>query len=104
VLQQLRPYLPTAVIAIFLTYCGVQYLTGDRGFFSQETREVEMSVKELRLQHLMAERKDLEARARYLRTESLSKDLLEERARVLLGLNAPDEYVIRSQNGAPNNS
>ncbi|ESQ78118.1 septum formation initiator [Asticcacaulis sp. YBE204] len=96
--------MPTAIIAIFLTYCSVQYLTGDKGFFSQETRQVELAEKQAQLQKLSAERKDLEARARYLRTDNLSKELLEERARVLLGLNAPNEYVIRDQNPSSHNS
>jgi hypothetical protein len=38
---------------------------------------------------------DLEARARLLRSGSLSADLLEERARSLLGYADPKDYVIR---------
>ncbi len=95
--MQLRPYLPTAFIAIVIAYCSVQYLTGDKGFFSQESRQVELAIKEKRLTELKAVRKDLEARDRFLRTDNLSKELLEERARILLGLNAPDEYVIRDR-------
>ena len=37
----------------------------------------------------------LEARARFLRDDSLSADLLEERAHVLLGFADPKDYVIR---------
>ena len=37
-----------------------------------------------------------EDRARLLRDNSLSKDLLEERARSLLGLSDPRDYVIRT--------
>lgn len=92
---RLRPYLPTAIITLVLTYVCVQYLTGDKGFFSQEARNHEMVVKEQQLAQLKTERADLEARAKYLRTDNLSKDLLEERARVLLGLSEPKAYVIR---------
>jgi len=95
--MQLKPYLPTAFIAVVIAYCSVQYLTGDRGFFSQESRQVELAIKEKQLAELRAVRKDLEARDRFLRTDNLSKELLEERARILLGLNAPGEYVIRDQ-------
>ena len=38
---------------------------------------------------------DLEVRVRYLRTDSLSRDLLEERARAVLGFSDPRDYVIR---------
>lgn len=94
-LFRLRPYIPTALIAIVLTYVCVQYLTGDKGFFSQEARDHDMKVKELKLAQLNTERIDLEARAKYLRTDNLSRDLLQERARLLLGLSQPDAYVVR---------
>lgn len=87
--------MPTALITIVLTYVCVQYLTGDKGFFSQELRDREMKSKLIELSQLKAEKDDLEARAKYLRTDNLSKDLLEERARVLLGLSEPEAYVIR---------
>ena len=40
---------------------------------------------------------DLEARAHLLRDGSLSADLLEERARSLLGFADPRDYVIRTK-------
>ena len=87
--------MPTALIALVLTYVCVQYLTGDKGFFSQESREHEMKAKTEQLAQLKAEHSDLEARAKYLRADNLSRDLLEERARVLLGLSEPQAYIIR---------
>lgn len=87
--------MPTALIALILTYVCVQYLTGDKGFFSQEARQNEMQTKTEQLAQLQAERADLEARAKYLRTDNLSRDLLEERARLLLGLAEPNAYIIR---------
>jgi cell division protein FtsB len=42
-----------------------------------------------------AQRRDLEIRAQLLRDQSLSADLLEERARSLLGFADPRDYVIR---------
>jgi cell division protein FtsB len=92
---RLRPYVPTALIALVLTYVCVQYLTGDKGFFSQEARVAEMKAKTEQLALLQAERADLEARALYLRKDNLSLDLLEERARLLLGLAEPKAYIIR---------
>ena len=44
---------------------------------------------------LFRSRRDLEVRVRYLRTDSLSRDLLEERARAVLGFADPRDYVIR---------
>lgn len=102
--DRLRPYLPTALIALVLTYVCVQYLTGDKGFFSQESRDRDLVVKEQQLAKLQSEREDLEARAKYLRTDNLSKDLLQERARVLLGLTEPHAYVIRYNTPSGTNS
>lgn len=104
VLFRLRPYLPTALIALVLTYVCVQYLTGEKGFFSQETRDRDLAVKEQKLAELKAEHADLEARAKYLRADNLSKDLLEERARLLLGLTEPKAYVIRYSSDPQANS
>ncbi|WP_443747529.1 FtsB family cell division protein [Asticcacaulis solisilvae] len=94
-LFRLRPYLPTIAIALVLIYVCSQYLTGEKGFFSQESRDKDLVVKEKQLAQLKVQRADLEARAKYLRSDNLSKDLLEERARLLLGLTEPNAYVIR---------
>jgi cell division protein FtsB len=92
---KMRQFVPTVLLTLIMTYCGVQYLTGDKGFFSQESRKIELAKKTLKLESLLSERVELEARARFLRVDNLSEDLLEERARVLLGLSEPGVYVIR---------
>ncbi len=94
-LFRLRPYITTILILLVLGYVCVQYLTGDKGFFSQEARDQQMKAKTEQLAALKVQRADLEARARYLRTDNLSKDLLQERARLLLGLSEPGAYIIR---------
>lgn len=94
-LFRIRPYITTILILLVLGYVCVQYLTGDKGFFSQELRDQQMKSKTEQLAELKTERADLEARARYLRTDNLSRDLLQERARLLLGLSEPGAYVIR---------
>ena len=50
---------------------------------------------ETQLAALTEQRADLEVRVRYLRTGSLSRDLLEERASAVLGFSDPRDYVIR---------
>jgi len=100
-LLRFKPYLPTAFIALVIAYCGFQYLTGDKGFFSQEARKKEIDVKEKYLVDLKAQHKDLEAREAYLRDDNLSKDLLQERARSVLGFSGPNEYVIRMDSKDP---
>ena len=88
-------YLPTAVLAALVVYFGFQALTGDRGLLTARERKIELTRRQAELTRLHARRMELEARARLLRNDSLSADLLEERARALLGFADPRDYVIR---------
>jgi cell division protein FtsB len=58
-------------------------------------RDAILNARSKELAQLRQRRVDLEARARLLRDNSLSADLLEERARSLLGFADPKDYVIR---------
>ena len=91
-----RPYIPIAVLAALIFYFGFQALTGDRGLLAWTNRDEILAARTSELKQLRAERAELEVRARLLRDDSLSKDLLAERARSLLGLSDPRDYVIRS--------
>lgn len=95
VIVRLRPYLPTAALAFLIFYFGFHALTGERGLLSSPMRDAELTAKRHELALLQAERADLEVRAKLLRDSSLSRDLLEERARSLLGYSDPRDYVIR---------
>lgn len=95
--SRLRPYVPIAILAALIFYFGFQALTGDRGLLAWADRDETLAMRTAELKRLQAERADLEARARLLRDGSLSRDLLEERARSLLGLSDPRDYVIRTK-------
>lgn len=92
---RLRPYLPTAALAFLIIYFGFHAFTGERGLLSSTQRDAALAAKSQELAQLRTQRQDLEARARLLRDSSLSADLLEERARSLLGFGHPNDYVIR---------
>ena len=77
-LFQLKTYLPTAALAFLIFFFTFHALTGERGLLLADQR-----------------REALEIKARYLRNDSLSLDLLEERAHDELGFVAPGDYVIR---------
>ena len=98
---RVRPYLPTAIIALLIVYFGWQALTGDRGLLGQGARKAALAQETAELQRLEAQRHDLEARVELLRDDHLSRDLLEERARVILGFADPRDYVIRIQEAHP---
>jgi cell division protein FtsB len=95
VLSQIRPYLPTAALAFLIVYFAFHAFTGDSGLLMSSERDEALAAKTAELARLDAERQDLEIRARLLRDNSLSADLLEERARSLLGYSDPRDYVIR---------
>ena len=92
---RLRPYLPTAALAFLIVYFGFHAFTGERGLLSSTQRDATLAAKSKELAELRTQRQDLEARANLLRDSSLSADLLEERARSLLGFTHPNDYVIR---------
>jgi cell division protein FtsB len=94
-LPRLQTYLPTAALAFLIFYFGFHALTGDRGLLLAHQRREVLAAKQADLAQLKLERRDLEIRARLLRDQSLSADLLEERAHVLLGFVDPRDYVIR---------
>jgi len=93
--ERMKPYFPSAILLLLVVYLGVQALTGQRGLLSGHERDSLMVRREAQLAGILEQRRDLEVRVRYLRTDSLSRDLLEERARAVLGFADPRDYVIR---------
>jgi len=103
-LSRARPYLPTALFAFLIVYFTFHALTGDRGLLTEAAREKVLAERTAKLEQLRGERRELESRVRLLRTTNLSRDLLEERARLLLGYADPRDYVIRVQDLEPTRS
>ncbi len=96
-----RPYIPTAVFALLIVYFSFHALTGDRGMLTGAVRDKVLVERTAKLEQLRAETRELQSRVRLLKTSNLSRDLLEERARVLLGYADPRDYVIRVQDLKP---
>ena len=94
-LARLRPYLPTAALVFLIAYFAIHAFTGDQGLLTSGQRSETLIAKSKELAALKAQRQDLEVRAHLLRDQSLSRDLLEERARSLLGFADPRDYVVR---------
>ncbi len=94
-LASLRPYIPTGLLALLIFYFGCQAMTGDRGVLDAPRREEALASRVEQLHRLQVERADLQTRVRLLDDGHLSRDLLDERARVVLGFADPGDYVIR---------
>lgn len=92
--ERMKPYRLSLVLLLLVAYLGVQALIGERGLLSGSARDDLLQQRESQLAHLTEQRRDLETRVRYLRTDSLSRDLLEERARAVLGFADPRDYVV----------
>ncbi len=94
-LSALRSWLPTLGLSGLIFYFGFHALTGDRGILEEDARRSTLAARQTEYARVHAQRLDLERRARLLRADSLSRDLLEERAQALLGYADPRDYVIR---------
>jgi len=92
--ERVKPYLPMAFLALLVLYLGVQALTGERGLLSGPERHRLLAQREAQLAELAGARAELETRVRHLRSDRLSRDLLEERARVVLGLVDPRDVIV----------
>ena len=95
-LARLTTYIPTAILAALIFYFGFNAMTGDRGILTTRERQATLIEDETELKQLQAEHAELAARVRLLRDDNLSRDLLEERAHVVLGFADPRDYVIRT--------
>ena len=93
-----RPLVTPLVHATVLGIVGVflwSGFEGDRGRDALAAAQARAERLEVRLAELRAERAEAENRVRRLRADYLDLDLLDERARAVLGLVRPDEMVIR---------
>ena len=94
-LGAIRRAIPTFLLAGLVVYFGYHGLTGEQGALAWAGYKVQIAELEQELALVQAERMELENRASRLRDDSLDLDLLDERARELLNVADPDDYVIR---------
>ena len=80
-----------ACIVVYFVYHTIQ---GDRGLRAYVNLGREVDEAATTLAALKSERSELERRVRLLRPDSLDRDLLEERARVMLNAAYSDDVVI----------
>ena len=95
-LARITTFVPTLILAALIFYFGFNAMTGDRGILTTRQRQTTLDEDEAQLAALKAERVELEQRASLLSNDHLSRDLLEERAHVVLGFADPRDYVIRA--------
>ncbi len=79
---------------LFVGYFAVNAFTGRHGLRAQQDLDVQMATMQKELGELKAERAGLERRVALLRSDRIDPDMLEERARVLIGYVDPRDLVL----------
>jgi len=77
-----------------LFYFAFYMLSGERGLISLIKLKKQYKISQEELATVTNERAKLENKVKLLRDESLDKDILEERARVMLNYSKPNEIII----------
>jgi len=80
--------------ALFIGYFGVNAFTGAHGLHAQADLDKQLASMDVELAHLKAERAVWEKRVALLRAERLDPDMLDERARALLGYADPRDVTL----------
>ena len=97
---------PVAGITLF-GYFAYHVVQGDRGLIAWLKLSQQVETAQLQYDETVAKRAEFAHRVRLLQPQSLDPDLLEERARVVLGLAHPDDIIIMEgawSPGAPDTS
>jgi len=80
--------------ALFIGYFGVNAFTGAHGLRAQADLDHELAVMQKQLTRLKAERTVWERRVSLLRADRIDPDMLDERARALLGYVDPRDITL----------
>lgn len=91
----IKKAIPTVLLAGLVAYFSYHGMTGEQGVLAWAGYKARITELEQELLIVRAEREALENRAARLRDASLDLDLVDERARELLNVSSPDDYVIR---------
>ena len=79
-------------------YFAYHLVQGDRGLIAMIGLRQQVHAAELEKDALEAERQPMANRVKLLESAHIDRDLLDERARAVLNLAAPDEIVIYTPN------
>ena len=91
---------PVAGITLF-GYFAYHVVQGDRGLIAWLKLSQQVETAQLQYDETVAKRAAFAHRVRLLQSRSLDPDLLEERARSVLGLAHPDDIIIMQGARAP---
>ena len=78
-------------LVLYFTYYAIY---GDRGLMAMRQLQNEVEQAKAQLDDVRKERARLESRTALLRPDNLDRDMLDERARLMLNYSHPDDIVI----------
>lgn len=94
-IERLRPYLPTVALSVAIFYFAFHMLSGEQGVLNWMAYAREIKTLKTQIAEVETERAALEIRARALNPRGLDLDLVDERARAVLGYADPREFVVQ---------
>jgi len=80
--------------AAIMGYFGYHALQGNRGLIAWWNLRYELERADRTLAEVTAEKQAMEKRVQLLRPESLDRDMLEERSRIMLGATATGDLIV----------
>ena len=83
------------IAALIIGYFGVNAYTGNRGLRAKQDLDQQIGQLTVELTALKAERTTWERRVALLKSDSLDPDMLDERARALLGYVDPRDLTLQ---------
>ena len=92
--RRARAALAPFICFVLVIYFGYHAIHGDRGLLVWIQLKNQIEQAEVIHESLVESRQKLELRVAYLKPESLDRDLLAERAHLVLGLVRDDEVVV----------
>jgi cell division protein FtsB len=90
----IKRVIPSCFLAVAIAYFGYHALTGEQGVLNWIVVESDITAVELELAEARATRMSLEITAARLRSDSLDLDYVEERARAILNVAHPRDFIV----------
>jgi cell division protein FtsB len=87
--------------ALLIGYFGVNAYKGNRGLLAKQDIDEQIAALTAELNSLKIERDAWGRSIRLLKDPAIDRDMLDERARELLGYAAPDELILRISGSPP---
>jgi cell division protein FtsB len=90
----IKRILPSLFLAVAIAYFGYHALTGEQGVLNWIVVKNDLHAAAIELAETRAEREALEVTASRLRSDSLDLDYVEERARTILNVAHPRDFIV----------